>query len=237
MTQYTRENVVMTSKNKTGRILERRILILAIILSAFIGSAVCPASAGEGKMSSLINERLREVLKKGVVVIVEEPPVEHKQFVTAGIWINAPREEVWKLVTDFVRYPEFFPEVETVMVLKSEGNARDVLHKVKSGISVLPLRFSYTLRFVLEPPGRMTWSLVGGDLKFSDGSWELYEMEGGKETVVFYRITYEIVPKGFLVKTVIKYVSEKNPVFEVAAISATALTVVKSVKDELEKNK
>jgi len=215
--------------------MKRIFLILAIILSAFIGPMVCPASAGEGKALSLINERLQEVLKKGEVVIVEEPPVGQKQFVTAGIRINAPREEVWKLITDFDLYPGFFPEVETVTVVKHEGNAWDVLHKLKSGMSVLPLRFAYTLRFVLEPPGRMTWTLVGGDLKYSEGSWELFPVEGGKETLAFYRISYSIVPKGFLVKTVVNYVSEKSPVFGVAALSATALTVVKSVKDELER--
>jgi len=210
-------------------------LMTAIFVLALTGAKADPAWAGEEKASSLINEKLQEILKKGEVVIVEEPAVERKQFVTAGIRIKASREEVWKLITNFNRYPEFFPEVETITVLKNEGNAWDVLHKLKSGMSVLPLRFNYTLRFVLEPPGRITWSLIDGDLKYSDGSWELFPAEGGKETLAFYRISYNIVPKGFLVKTVVKYVSEKSPVFGVAALSATALTVVKSVKDELEK--
>ena len=205
------------------------------------GAAICFAgmlclclggSAGGQEESSFLDEKLREMLKRGDVVTVEEPDEEQRRFVTVVSEINAPPGEVWELITNFGRYPDLFHEVEKTKVVRREGNTCDVRHFMRMDMAVPTYRYGFTLRFLIdEAHHRLDWHLIDGDLKFFNGSWRLFAGPDGK-TIMVYRITFDVIPRGYLAKKVVQYISEKNPVYAILTITSTGLVVTKSVKEE-----
>ena len=94
-----------------------------------------------------------------------------------SIVISAPVEEVFDLVADFASYSDFQPEVEESSVLKKGKSTADVAFTVK-----LISRVQYTLRFKLNRPKNITWTMVKGDslLKTNSGSWNFKKVNGSR---------------------------------------------------------
>lgn len=86
------------------------------------------------------------------------------------IEINAPVETVWKVITDYERYPEFLADAKRVVVRNRSGNVLEL----ENEISIVGTSVKYTLRMVEEPPKKVSWSLVSGAfMKSNDGGWML----------------------------------------------------------------
>jgi carbon monoxide dehydrogenase subunit G len=64
-----------------------------------------------------------------------------KEITLRGSWlVKAPVEEVFKTITDFEKFPEYFPKVaETVQVTKREGNNLEITAGVKSFGKLFPV--------------------------------------------------------------------------------------------------
>lgn len=111
------------------------------------------------------------------------------------IWINAPMEAVYAVVTDFERYADIIPEVTSITVHQHT----DATASATLAIEVIK-RLEYTLDFTLEYPYRVNWTLRQGDgLTKNTGEWWLQEEEGG--TTAIYTIDLEF---GFPVPGMIK---------------------------------
>jgi carbon monoxide dehydrogenase subunit G len=65
-----------------------------------------------------------------------------KQIHLEDSWIiKAPIEEVFRIITDFEKMPEYFPKVaETVTITKREGNNLEIDARVKSFGSSFPVK-------------------------------------------------------------------------------------------------
>lgn len=60
----------------------------------------------------------------------------HKQWV-----IKAPVGEVFRIITDFEKFPEYFPKVaETIKIIKKEGNRLDIEATAKSFGKEFPVK-------------------------------------------------------------------------------------------------
>jgi ribosome-associated toxin RatA of RatAB toxin-antitoxin module len=98
-----------------------------------------------------------------------------------SIVINAPMEKVFALITNYEAYKDFIPEVRGVNVLERAGNEATVQYEAE-----IIKRIKYTLRHTAQPPNRLTWSFVKGDMmKDNKGSWELVDQGGGKTHVTY----------------------------------------------------
>jgi len=87
-----------------------------------------------------------------------------------SIEINAPIEAVWKVISDYERYPEFLSDAKRVVVRNRSGNTVEV----ENEISVVGTSVKYTLRMVEDAPQGLHWSLVSGAfMKSNDGGWAL----------------------------------------------------------------
>src|SRR5918996_6406442 len=107
---------------------------------------------------------------------------------TRSIVIDAPVEKVFQVVTDYDRYAEFLPEVKRVSSKRS-GNQVEVHYEVD-----VIKRIQYTLRMQEEPPHRVTWSFVKGEMmKDNHGSWAL-EPGGEGKTKATYTIDMALGP-------------------------------------------
>ena len=83
--------------------------------------------------------------------------------------VDVTIDRFYQVVTDYPRYPEFVPGIKACRVLEVQGE-KHVEYDLDLGLR----RIRYVLRHVEDPPRRVTWSLVSGEiLKVSNGSWEL----------------------------------------------------------------
>jgi ribosome-associated toxin RatA of RatAB toxin-antitoxin module len=111
--------------------------------------------------------------------------------------VDAPPRAVWDVVTDYTKYPTFFPEFKKVEIIDTDGTAKIVEFTCDFGKTT-----TYTLRIEHDEAKLTTkWTYVGGDLKDSVGGWQ-FQDAGGKT-----KVSYEVDAKvGFFVP---KMISDK----------------------------
>lgn len=97
-------------------------------------------------------------------------------------------EQLYKIITEYSKYPEFLSEVKKCTVLKTEGNRKLVEYQV----SVIK-NFTYEI-WTTENPKLVSWEFSSGDIfKTMKGSWKLEEEVKAKaESVHKCRGTYTI---------------------------------------------
>jgi ribosome-associated toxin RatA of RatAB toxin-antitoxin module len=124
--------------------------------------------------------------------------------VTKEIVFDRPAEQVFDVLADYARYPEFVPGIKACRVLPGKGAARDVEYELDLGLK----RVKYVLRHVEARPARITWSLVSGDMmKVSNGEWAL-TAEGGA-TRARYTVDIQISKPALIPQSVIDKVSDE----------------------------
>ncbi len=115
------------------------------------------------------------------------------------IEIHTSLSEFFDLIVDFESYPRFLGGLGlTSVAIESRGKDEVV---VRQDVKKIGKTISYTLKYRLEKPRLVSWSLVRGDLMSkNEGSWSLEEVEPGK-----IKATYTIdVRFGLLVpKTIV----------------------------------
>ena len=108
------------------------------------------------------------------------------------ILINAPIEDVFKVIRDFEAYPEFLSTTHS-------AKERKIKNKIVVDFSVEVIKpIHYSLEFEVEEPQRISWKFLKGDLmKKNSGSWELTAIKE-KKTKALYKIDIDfgwLVPK------------------------------------------
>jgi len=120
--------------------------------------------------------------------------------------VEVDAEKMFDVITDFEKYPEFLQSLGLVKVVidSQEGNTIVSTTSVKKmGTTV-----SYTLRYTLDRPRKVTWTLVKGQMmSVNQGTWALEEAGPGRT-----RVSYTVEVKfGMLVpKTLIKLMINKE---------------------------
>jgi coenzyme Q-binding protein COQ10 len=124
-------------------------------------------------------------------------------MITREIVIGVSREELFDLIVDYARYPEFVPGVKACRP-RREGGVVDVEYELDLGVKTI----RYTLRHVEERPRRVSWSLVSGTwMKVSSGSWELAE-EGGA-TRARYTVEVQIAKPPLVPQALVDRISDE----------------------------
>src|SRR3954451_11008313 len=85
------------------------------------------------------------------------------------IEVDAAPEECYALVVELDRYPEWQSQVRSAEVLERDGEGRPLVVETVSDARVRELK--YRLRYKHEPPGRMSWTYVKGDVKDVNGEY------------------------------------------------------------------
>jgi hypothetical protein len=114
--------------------------------------------------------------------------------------IDAPVEQIWKVLLDFDRYVTFMPYMKTSKVVKRRGE--HVWQYCRTDTPVASDR-DYTLQFTLKPgtsgrPWVMDWQVdnasgpkpVSGVVRvaLATGGWILKPVQGGKATHFTYKL-------------------------------------------------
>lgn len=95
-------------------------------------------------------------------------------------------EQMFVLVADIERYPDFVPWVTAAKILKQDENGViGQLRMERAGIHE-----QFTTRNVLEPPSRMSLALVDGPFRLLDGLWT-FESIANRGTKIRLTVRFE----------------------------------------------
>jgi ribosome-associated toxin RatA of RatAB toxin-antitoxin module len=87
-----------------------------------------------------------------------------------SIVINVTPDELFDVIMDFEKYPEFLPEVKKTKVEAGQGSIKEVTYNVDIKAKVI----TYTLRHTAERPFKLSWTMIRGEMmKGNDGDWTL----------------------------------------------------------------
>lgn len=98
--------------------------------------------------------------------------------------INAPIQEVWELVEDVERAPDWQGGMKAMDALERDDENRAVLCEAESDAKVRTVRS--IVRFEYQPPTGLRWTQVKGDLKSVDGRWDLEDLGGGRTRATYW---------------------------------------------------
>ncbi|HEV3154820.1 MAG TPA: aromatase/cyclase [Candidatus Baltobacteraceae bacterium] len=101
-------------------------------------------------------------------------------YVETSIVIAAPASVVYELAKDQERFPQFMPDVESVVIL--ERHPAYVLSRWKTLVEEAPIEWTEEDRFDDERL-RIEYKLLEGDLDKFEGAWTFSE-NGGETQVV-----------------------------------------------------
>lgn len=105
--------------------------------------------------------------------------------------MNVSVAALWKVITDYERYPDFVEEVVVAKKLPKSGEKQVVQFELE-----VVKRFSYTLEFTEVEHKELSWRLTESNFfKKNDGRWILKDLGGDR-----LHATYEVdLNFGFMV--------------------------------------
>lgn len=176
---------------------------------------------------------LKSLADRGSIVIVDNDEKGRPELVTAGTVVDATPETVYGVITDYDKFPEFMPQVESCKIVKQrDDGTRDVEFGIKVKVSVVTQRVKYTARFHKYVPNeKVAFEFVDGDIKDGGGSYVLVPYDGGKKTLMFYSTVSDIKSAGYFTRKIV----EDQPSMEGAMLVSTAQVVSGAVKKRAEK--
>ena len=108
-------------------------------------------------------------------------------------------EQLYDVIADYERYPEFLSEVKNCKILKAEGNKKLVEYHVS-----LIKTFKYTLAMTEQRPELISWEFVGGDVfKSSSGHWKLQEEAGRTRAIYKVEAQFSMFIPGPIARTLL----------------------------------
>lgn len=97
--------------------------------------------------------------------------------------IDAPIERVWELVADVESAPSWQGGLKAVHALERDDEGRATLCESETDGKVRTIKT--TVRFSYDPPTRLSWAQVKGELKSLDGNWSLDDLGGGRTRATY----------------------------------------------------
>ena len=116
--------------------------------------------------------------------------------------INAPKDVVYKVITDYEKYPEFVSSCQEAKVLSSEPGKKRVAYRVEL---MKDVRYTVDQREDAAK-GVVEWSLVESNIfKQNAGRWELREVDATHtEATYTLEVEFKIPVPGFVLKKLVQ---------------------------------
>ena len=97
--------------------------------------------------------------------------------------IEAPIQRVFEVAADLEHAPEWQRSLKDVEVRERDGDRRAAIVDTESDAKVRTIHSR--LRYVYEPPTRITWEQERGDVKALHGWWRLEDIGGGRTRATY----------------------------------------------------
>jgi carbon monoxide dehydrogenase subunit G len=102
---------------------------------------------------------------------------------TSSAEIEAPLDEVWKLVEDIEIAPQWQGGLNSLTPLERDEQGRGTRCEVGADLKVRTIKT--IVRFSYDGPTRLSWTQEKGDLKSVDGSWVLEDLGDGRTRATY----------------------------------------------------
>ena len=99
--------------------------------------------------------------------------------------IDAPLDQVWALVEDVEKAPEWQGGLKGMHAIERDDDGRATLCESETDAKVRTVKS--VVRFTYESPTKLRWAQEKGELKSVEGSWALEDLGDGRT-----RATYSI---------------------------------------------
>ncbi len=116
---------------------------------------------------------------------------------SASAEIEAPIERCWEVVEDVASAPEWQGGLAELVVLERDQQGRPLICDAVSDVKLRKVRTRQ--RFTYEPPERLSWTMIEGELDSMEGYWEL-EVVGSGLTRATYGLAVDPGPVGRLAR-------------------------------------
>lgn len=97
--------------------------------------------------------------------------------------IDAPIQRVFEVAADLERAPEWQHSLRALEVHERDGDRRATTVDTESDAKVRTIHSR--LRYVYEPPTRITWAQERGDVKAVHGWWRLEDLGSGRTRATY----------------------------------------------------
>ena len=104
---------------------------------------------------------------------------------TSTAEIDAPLDDVWKLVEDVEIAPEWQGGLKALRAIERDSDGHAIVCEADNDGKVRTLHS--TVQFTYAGPTKLTWTQLKGDMKSVNGSWTLEDLGGGRT-----RATYDL---------------------------------------------
>ena len=116
---------------------------------------------------------------------------------SASAEAQAPIERCWAIVEDVQSAPEWQGGLVSMDVLERDDEGRALICEAVSDAKLRKVRTR--VRFTYEPPTRLEWTMLEGDLHSMEGHWELEDLGDGR-TRITYGVAVDPGPVGLLAR-------------------------------------
>ncbi len=140
-------------------------------------------------------------------------------YVETAIAIAAPARVVYELAKDQERFPQFMPDVETVVVL--ERHAEYTVTRWKTLVEEAPIEWTEEDRFDDERQ-RIDYKLIEGDLDKFEGAWTFEERDGMTHVVLGVDYDFGVPTLAELIGPTLQKKVQENSEMMLAALKRQA---------------
>jgi ribosome-associated toxin RatA of RatAB toxin-antitoxin module len=103
--------------------------------------------------------------------------------------VEAPIEQVWALVEDVERAPQWQGGLKGMQTLERDDEGHAILCQAEADARVRTIKS--TVRYTYNAPTTLAWRQEKGELKSVDGRWELEDL-GGNRTRATYSVEVDL---------------------------------------------
>ena len=103
--------------------------------------------------------------------------------------VEAPIEQVWALVEDVERAPQWQGGLKRMHALERDDEGHAILCQAEADARVRTIKS--TVRYTYNAPTTLAWRQEKGELKSVDGRWELEDL-GGSRTRATYSVEVDL---------------------------------------------
>jgi len=156
-----------------------------------------------------LNDKQIKRLKNGKpVVSVKKHYTQNGKTakVFSMIIIDAHPEQIWSVLTDCQRAPEYVPGLKSCEILERSVDGNWEIRRHINNSKLLPKMVS-EFRNDFAYPHSISFVRTGGDLSINQGEWRLSPIEGTTKTLVTYNCTLAaktVIPDSMIRKSIRK---------------------------------
>ena len=138
-----------------------------------------------------VDDEMWSDLRKGKVLTQRRPVPDDKSGtrVAAFAIVRASAGEVFEVISDCERLPEFMPNFDRCTYVEPDdplpSNERWARQELTFGFRPMRVNIEMIQHNELFPPHRLTWRRVSGDTRYNEGYWRIVPVSDGVQFLVY----------------------------------------------------